>query len=158
MASSASLKGQLDEKIREIEQAVSGISDEKASAAPAGEWCVKEVLSHLSGPETESFYDGVKRFLDEDTPEINLAPGDSYFGATRSNARADQLLADVMRQYRQVAEFVAGLSDDQLARKAQMPAFKETPLGEYPSLGLWVGAIINFHLAGHVQQLQQLCA
>lgn len=153
------LSDQLEAKVQEIENLVSGMSEEDAAKPPAqGEWCAKEVLSHLSGPEAESFFAGVKRFLEEDTPAIDLTPGENYFEDKRKGAPVKQLLGDVSSQYREMARWVGGLSDEQLARKAHMPAFKETSLGEYPTLQLWMGAIINFHLNAHVQQLQALAA
>ena len=158
MVQPEALQEQLENKVREIETAVTGISDERASQARAqGEWCIKEILSHLTGSEQRTFYDGVKLFLAEDSPEIDTVPGDAYFGASRRDLSVDELLEGVTRQYRDLGAWVGNLSAEQLSRKAHMPAFKETPLGEYPTLGLWVGAIINFHLTDHVQQLKTLC-
>jgi hypothetical protein len=157
MVTTASLKDQLDARIREIEQAVSGTPEEKASQAPEGEWCAKEVLTHLAGSEAESFFDGVRLFVEEDTPQLGTTPGDPYFTGNRPNASVDELLAAVTRQYRELATWVGGLTEEQLSRKAHAPAFKETPLTEYPTLQLWLGAIINYHLPAHIQQLQVLC-
>jgi hypothetical protein len=157
MVTSTSLKDHLEAKIQTIERLTNGISDEAASQEPAdGEWCVKEVLSHLAGSEMRSFYDGIKLFLDEDTPQYDLTPGESFYDL-RQDASVDELRQSVLGQYRQIAETVGGLTDVQLERTAHMPSFKETPLGEYPTLGLWVGAIVNFHLPAHIEQLEGLC-
>jgi hypothetical protein len=157
MVTSASLKEQLEERLRTIEQLTASLSEEQAAQAPEGEWCVKEVLSHLAGEETETFYDGIRRFLDEDTPEYRITPGDSYFAGGRANASVAELARHVIEQYRRVGEIVGSLTEEQLARKAHLPAFKETPLGEYPALGVWVAGIINYHLPSHIEQLQALC-
>lgn len=157
MVSTQSFQQQLEAKVREIEQVVSGMSDDKASQAPApGEWCVKEVLTHLSGSEAQSFYAGLQRFVNEETPRLDLTPGETYLTPTRENAPVDELLASVLTQYGDIGKWIGKLSDADLLRKAHMPAFKETPLSEYPTLQLWIGAIINFHLTAHVQQLQTL--
>ena len=157
MVSATSLQAQMEQKVREIKDALSGISDEQASRRPApGEWCVKEVLSHLSGSETASFRDGMNIFLDEDTPEMDLTPGDSYYSPQREKLSFSELLSKVNDQYSGIGEFLAGLSEEQLARKAHIAFLKETPLGEYPTLAQWASAIMNFHLNEHINQLRNL--
>ncbi|MEX1193726.1 MAG: DinB family protein [Dehalococcoidia bacterium] len=157
MVTSASLKDQLAEKVRLIDQLTAGLSDESASKAPAeGEWCAKEILSHLAGSETRSFADGIKSFLEEDTPEYPITPGDTYMGPSREGATVQELRQSVLDQYREIGDLVGNLSAEQLTRTAHMPGLKETPIGEYPPLSLWIGAIINFHLPAHIQQLENL--
>jgi hypothetical protein len=58
--------------------------------------------------------------------------------------------------YSEMGAFLSGLNEEQLNRKAQVPLLKETPIGEYPTLGQLAGALINFHLNDHVQQLRNL--
>ncbi|HUF53076.1 MAG TPA: DinB family protein [Dehalococcoidia bacterium] len=158
MVTSTTLKDQLEAKIRAIDELTAGVSDDAASRVPVeGEWCVKEVLSHLAGSETRSFYDGIRLFLEEDTPEYPIVPGDSHFDASREGTSVQELRENVLGQYRQIADLIGGLSEEQLGRKAYMPAFKETPLGDSPTLGLWVGGIVNYHLPSHIEQLQTLC-
>jgi len=158
MVTSASLKEQLQERIRTIEQLTSDVSNEQASESPAeGEWCVKEVLSHLAGPETRSFYDGIKTFIDQDTPTYDLTPGQSHFDSARQDASVAELRTSVIDQYNQIGDLLGGLSEQQLTRTAHMPSFKETPLGENPTLGSWAAGLINYHLPDHIAQLQSLC-
>ncbi|TMB66215.1 MAG: hypothetical protein E6J43_10690 [Chloroflexi bacterium] len=57
--------------------------------------------------------------------------------------------------YGGMGAFLSGLSEEQLSRKAQVPLLKETPLGEYPTLGQLAGALINFQ-NDHVQQLRNI--
>lgn len=158
MVTSASLKDQLQERIRTIEQLTSDVSNEKAGEAPAeGEWCVKEVLSHLAGAETRSFYDGIKTFIDQDNPTYDMTPGQSHFDSARQDASVSELRTSVIDQYNQIGDLLGGLSDEQLTRTAHMPGFKETPLGEYPTLGSWAAGLINYHLPDHIARLQNLC-
>ena len=158
MVSSASLKDELQERIRTIEELTSGVSNEQAGKAPAeGEWCVKEVLSHLAGPETQSFYDGIKAFVEQDTPTYDLTPGQSFFDSKREGASIAELRTSVIDQYNRIGDLLGSLSEEQLSRTAHTPNFKETPLGEYPTLGSWANALINYHLPDHIAQLQNLC-
>ena len=157
MVTAASLKDQMSQKVRELHEAVSGLSEEKASQRPAeGEWCAKEVLSHLTGEEMDTFYADLKRFLEEDTPALDVIPGQAHFDDERKSWSTQALLGAVEKQYNEIGTFLAGLSDEQLNRKGHVPLLKETPIGEYPTLGQWAGALINFHLNDHVQQLQSL--
>jgi hypothetical protein len=66
------------------------------------------------------------------------------------------MVSKIDSDYTEIAKFFAGLDDEQLARKAHVPFLKETPLGEYPALGQWAGAIINFHLADHINQIRAI--
>ena len=158
MVTSASLKARLEEQIRTIEELTSGVSEEQAGKAPAeGEWCVKEVLSHLAGPETQSFYDGIKAFVDQDTPAYDLTPGQSHFDSARQGASVAELRTSVIDQYKRVGDLLSGLSEEQLSRTAHMPNFKKTPIGEYPTLGSWADVLINYHLSDHINQIQRLC-
>lgn len=64
MVTSQSLKDKFDERASQIEAALAGVSEEKASQAPAaGEWCIREVLTHLSGDVDETFLQGIRRFV-----------------------------------------------------------------------------------------------
>jgi DinB superfamily len=156
MVSGPSLQQQLDQKVQEIKQAVSGIDDEKASQKKgADEWSVKEVLSHLSGDGSSDAVSLLDRVIKEDTPEIDIHPGQSYYEG-RESIPVKELTSRVESTYTEMGSFLAGLSEEQLNRKAQVPLLKETPIGEYPTLGQLAGALINFHLNDHVQQLRNL--
>jgi hypothetical protein len=159
MVSGPSLQQQLDQKVQEIRQAVSGISDDEALSRPGGaEWSAKQVLSHLAGPEGESPTGLLERCLKEDTPTLEIEQGVSAFTPEREKAPIGELLAKVESQYGELGTFLAGLNQDQLNRPAHVPLLKETPIGEYTTVGMVAGAIINFHLSDHVQQLQRLAS
>ena len=75
MVTATSLQEQLAQKVREVTEIASGLSEEQAAKAPAeGEWSAKQVLSHLCGDdEALSMYE-FQRFLDEDTPATRDQP------------------------------------------------------------------------------------
>ncbi len=150
-----SLRQQLDQKVEEIRQTVAGISDEKASTRPAeGEWCVKEVLSHLSGGDGDDFA-VLTRVIQEDTPLVDFEIGVSHYEG-RENMSVAELTSKLESTYGEMATILSGLSEEQLNRKAQAPQLKETPLGEYPTLGQLAAAVINFHLNDHINHLRNL--
>jgi len=157
MVSGPTLQQQVSQKVQEIKQAISGLSEENASKQPAeGEWCVKEVLSHLTGEENAVMMYQLNRILEEDTPTLTLVPGMSAYTDERKNSSLSQLLSTVEAQYSDLGKLFAGMSEEQLSRKAHIPFLKESPLGEYPTLGQWAMGIINFHLADHVSQISTL--
>ncbi len=155
MSMGNALSEQMAQKVGEIKQAVSGLSDDRAAQAKAdGEWSAKQVLSHLCGEsDALSMYE-FKRFLGEETPDLGINPG--QYGDVRKGAPVSELVSKVESDYAEIGNFLSGLSDEQLSRKAHVPFLKETPLGEYPTLGQWAGAVINFHLADHLNQLRTL--
>ena len=158
MVSGPGLQQQLDQKIREIARAVTGIDEQKALERPAeGEWCIKEVLSHLSGEENANVMHRLKLILEEDMPNLDITPGVSAYDAQREQTPVSQLLSTVESQYMELGGLLNSLTEEQLARKAHVPALKGSPLGEYPTLGQWAGFVVNFHIAGHVNQLRNLC-
>jgi hypothetical protein len=157
MVSGATLQQQLDQKVQEIKQAVSALDEQKALERPdEGEWCAKEVLWHLTGEERALTTFEMERFLKEETPELGVEPGQTPYNTDRGKVPVDELVSRVENQYAEVGKFLAGLSEEQLNRKAHVPFLKETPLGEYPTLGQWAMGLINFHLNDHVQQLKNL--
>ena len=112
------------------------------------------MLSHLCGDEGDSVVAMLRRFLDEDTPLIGIVAGLPYYTPQRQGMAVSELLSVVRERYRAMAGFLAGLTDEQMGRKARVPLLKETPLGEYPTLALWAGALINFHLPDHTNQIR----
>lgn len=150
-----SLRDSLGQKMRELEEAVADVSEEVAARRPGdAEWCVKEVLSHLCGDEGQGFSVNFSRFIEEDTPLIGIVTGLPYYTPKRQAMTSDKLLSTVREQYGEIAQLLGGLSDEQLARKGRVPFLKETPLGEYPTLAQFAGAIISFHLTDHINQIR----
>jgi hypothetical protein len=155
VVSGPSLQQQLDQKVQEIKQAVTGIDVQKAAQRPAeGEWSAKEVLSHLCGADDALSMYEFKRFLNEETPDLGITPGS--YSDVRKDAPLSELVSKLDSDYTKIGSFLAGLNDEQLNRKAHIPFLKETPLGEYPTLGQWAIGLIQFHLNDHVQQLKSL--
>lgn len=157
MVAAQSLQAQVSEKVNEIKSLVDGLTGEQASRKPsADEWCVNEVLSHLIGEELGNWKAGIESIVTQDTPLIDLTPGISYYGG-RSGQSTGELLSAFEKEYNAVGGYLAGLTEEQLNRKAHVPIFKETPLGEYPTLAQFAGGIVNYHMADHVQQIRNLC-
>ncbi|MBI5015316.1 MAG: DinB family protein [Deltaproteobacteria bacterium] len=145
-------------RVEQVRQACAGLDDVTAGRTPPGEdrWSVKQVISHLCGPETTGHTAELRRFLAEDTPLLDIEAGNHFHTPEREQKSINELLSDFEAEFARVASFVRPLSDDQLSRKARIPMLKDSPLGEYPTLGQWVGALAEFHVGFHVEQLGKI--
>jgi hypothetical protein len=157
MVTAQSLKSLFDDKAAQIESAVSGVSEEQARKSPAdGEWCVREVLYHLSGDVDQTFIEGIQRFIDEDKPELPLTPGDVYTSPEREKATLQELAAAVAAQYRALGDYVAGLSNADLARIGRIGFLQQVRGSDEITLAEWATVIGNYHLNVHIEQIRNL--
>ena len=147
----------LRRKAAEVRQAAAGLDEESASRNPPGEdrWSVKQVISHLRGTE-EGHVPGLRRFLDEETPLVDVEPGNPFFTVSREGESLNRLLADFEAEFDRMAEFVRPLTEEQLGRRARIPMLKGSPLGEQPTLGQWISAVAGYHVDFHVEQLRTI--
>lgn len=143
-------------KLTELKQACAGLDEATASRAPAGRWSPKEILSHLWGSENGGHLPMLQAYLQADTPTIDLDPGNPFFSETRARMTVPQLLAGVEQEYEGIARFSEGLSAQQLDLKARIPVLKESPLGEYPTLGGLLGGLGMYHLQSHIEHLREI--
>jgi hypothetical protein len=158
MVTNATLKDKFDEKAAAMESIVAGISDEKAARRPAeGEWCVREVLYHLSGDAQHTFRDDLNRFLNEEMPELGVTPGEVYLSPEREKAPIQELARSVAAQYRDIGTFVGGLTEEQLARPGRIAFLKQVRGSDEIKLSEWISLIVEYHVTQHLGQLQALC-
>jgi hypothetical protein len=143
-------------RVDEFKKICDGIDEETASRAPEGRWSPKEIVSHLLGPEGVGMMPGFKVFLEQDTPRLDIEPGNSYFSPTRAQMSFSQLLAQFDEEYQGIANFISGLSPEQLGRKAHIPAFKESPMGEYLTLEAFVDAVASWHAGFHTDHMREI--
>ncbi|MGD0232456.1 MAG: DinB family protein [Syntrophorhabdales bacterium] len=144
-------------KAEEFKRLCAGLDERTASRAPVGRWSPKEIVSHLCGPEEGMGpVTACRLFVEQDAPELDLEPGNPFFTGTRAQMTFAELLQEFDRRYNQLADFVAGLTPGQLGRKAHIPALKESPLGEYPTLEAFVEGIGEYHLTFHVDHMREI--
>ena len=152
----ARLAGSIRQKIEEMDELCKKLGEETASRAPEGRWSPKQIISHLCGPEGVGLLPALKLILEQDTPLIDLKAEDPFFTGKRTGMTMSELLAEFRKEYLQIADLVAGLSEVQLQRKAHIPMLRESELGEYPTLASFVGGLTDYHLDFHIKHMQEI--
>lgn len=144
------------EKIEEFVKLCQGLDEQTATRAPAGRWSPKQIVSHLCGPEGIGFMATLRPFIEQDTPRLDIEAENPFFSEKRARMSFAELLTELQREYGGIADFVAGLSEEQLNRKAHVPLLKDTPIGEYPTLAAWVQGIVEYHVTFHIEHMGEI--
>jgi hypothetical protein len=144
------------QKMEEMKALCKGVDEDAASRAPVGRWSPREILSHLCGPEGIGFFPTIQTILEKDTPRLDIEAENPFFTENRSRMTLKELLSEFEKEYSHMADVVEGLSEKQLSRKAHIPLLKETPIGEYPTLAMWVQAIGEYHLGSHIDHMKEI--
>lgn len=146
------------QKVAALKQVCQGVDETLASRAPKDRWSPKQILSHLCGPEPAGHLPILKAFVDSDNPRIDLDTENPFLSENRARMSLVELMAECERNYQRIAEFAAELSDEQLERKALIPKLKDSPLGEFPTLGGMISGLGEFHVQSHTDHLVEVLA
>jgi hypothetical protein len=125
------------------------------SDAP-GEWTAREVLSHLLfGPDWKPA-GLLASFAERDLPVIDIAPGETFLTSERRALTLKQLVDALAAQRQEVFDYLRGLSEADLGRKARIPLFKSFMGTDEIPLLMFVGAMYDYHLNDHAGQLAKI--
>ncbi len=144
--------------LAELKKTCADVDEATASRAPAGRWSPKEILSHLIGREQGDHLALCRKFIEADEPLIEIVPEQTHFTEARRAMSFAQLAQLVEREYEGVAAYALSLSEEQFARTAHIPLFKDSPLTEHPTLAAIVGGMGQYHVQMHIDHLRQVLA
>jgi hypothetical protein len=146
------------QKMAALKQVCLGVDENLASRAPKDRWSPKQIISHLCGPEGVGLLPVLSAFVDSDTPLIDLDTENPFFTEGRARMSFAELVAECERNYERVACFAAELTAEQIERKAHIPKLKDSPLGEYPTLGQMISGLGEYHVQFHIDHLGEILA
>jgi len=144
------------QKVKEFGDLCANVDEATASKAPGDRWTPKQIVSHLLGHEGGGLTKAVEAYLHQDTPKLDLEPGNHFCTEARERMTFAGLVEAFKSEYGRMADVVAGLSSEQLARKAYIPKLKESPLGEYPTLAAFVGGLAEHHMSFHIDHMKEI--
>ena len=98
----------------------------------------------------------IRAFLEQDTPRLDIEAWNPFYTEKRSRMTMAQMLAEIDDEYVRIADLTSRLTDDQLSGKAHIPLLKNTPMGEYPTLAIWIQAMVKDHIDCHVAHMREL--
>ena len=156
ISKSIQLAQNIRQKIDEFKQVCQSIDESRANLAPGGRWSPKQIVSHLCGPEGKGVMLTVRTILEQDTPLLDIEVENPFFTGKRASMTLAALLSEFEREYGRMAEVVEGLTPKQLDRKAHIPIFKETPLGEYPTLAGLISGLTEYHVRFHTEHMKEI--
>ena len=125
------------------------------SDAP-GQWTTREVLCHLLFETGWKPVPLLKRFADTNLPVVNVDPGLVEVTPERKAMTLKQFADALDTQRRDVTNYLDGLGEADLRRKARIPLFKEIMGVEEVDIPTFVGALFEYHWNDHASQLAKI--
>ena len=121
-----------------------------------GQWTTREVLCHLLFEPGWKPVPLLKTFADKSLPVIDIQPGDADLTAERRTMTLKQFTDALEGQRRDVMNYLEGLSEADLNRKARIPIFKEIMGVDEIDIPTYVGALFEYHWNDHAGQLAKI--
>jgi hypothetical protein len=150
------LEAKSDAAWKNLTAQLAGIEPYLERSDAPGEWTAREVLSHLMFEPGWKPAALLASFAERDLPTIDIEPGEHFLTPERRRMTLAQLVAALEAQRREVFEYLRGLSDADLARKARIPLFKSFMGTDEIPLPMFVGAMYEYHLNDHAGQLAKI--
>jgi hypothetical protein len=152
----AELRKKTDAAWTDLTRQLQGMEPHMDRSDAPGEWTTRQVLAHLL------FEDGWKpapvlsRFANHDLPVIEINPGLAEVTPERQKMTLKEFIDALDAQRHEVFDYLEGLSEADLKRKARVPLFKQFMGTDEIAMPVYVGAMFAYHWSDHAGQLAKI--
>src|SRR5262249_48629557 len=150
------LRKKSDAAFANVSRQLHGMEPHLEHSDAAGEWTTRQVLCHLLFESGWKPGARLQSFADHDLPVIDIKPGLVDMTAERRAMTLSQLLGALETQKRQVFDYLDGLRDADLGKKARIPLFKQFMGTDEIAIPVYVGALFDYHWNDHAGQLAKI--
>ena len=150
------LREQTDKAWARLKAQLQGMEPYLDRSDAPGEWTTREVLCHLLFEPGWKPVPLLKRFAVTDLPLVQVDPGLVAMTPERKTMTLKQFKDALEAQHRELGNYLEGLGEADLARKARIPIFKEFMGIEEIDIPTFVGALFDYHWNDHAGQLAKI--
>ena len=125
-------------------------------AEAPGEWTVREVLSHLMFEPGFDPRAVLSSFAHRDLPVFDVKAGDTHVTPDRERMTLDEIMRRLDTQRHTLFEYLEGLDEADLGRKAKIPLFKQFMGTDEIPIPMFVGAMFDYHWNDHAGQIAKI--
>lgn len=155
-ASAMSLQQQTEAAFARLKSQLAGMEPYLDRADAPGEWTTREVLSHLLEKRGSDAVDVLKTFATKNLPVVEIEPGATFMNDERKRWTLADFVKGLDAQRRAVGDYLDGLSDADMERKARIPLFKAFMGTDEVTVAVYVGALFGYHWNDHAGQLAKI--
>ncbi len=139
-----------------VSRQVQGMDRHLEASTGPGEWTAREILCHLLFKPGFTPSGLLKTFADRDLPVIDISSSDTFVTPERQKMSLQDLLGALDAQRQDLVDYLGGLSEADLARKARIPLFMQFMGTDEVPIPMFVGAMFDFHWTDHSGQLAEI--
>jgi hypothetical protein len=150
------LRARSDKAWANLRAQLQGMEPHLDKSDQPGQWTTREVLCHLLFEPGWKPVPVLKSFADKDLVVIDIRPGDTDMTPERKAMTLKQYADALESQRRDVMNYLEGLSESDLNRKARIPIFKEIMGVDEIDIPTYVGALFEYHWNDHAGQLAKI--
>jgi hypothetical protein len=150
------LRGRTGKAWAQLRAQLQGMEPHLEKSDAPGQWTTREVLCHLLFEPGWKPVPQLKTFADTNLPVIDVDPGLVEVTAERKTMTLKQFADALDAQRRDVMNYLDGLTEAELGRRARIPIFKEIMGVDEVDIPTFVGALFEYHWNDHASQLAKI--
>ena len=150
------LRARSDKAWAQLRAQLRGMEPHLDKSDAPGQWTTREVLCHLLFEPGWKPVPLLKTFAYTNLPVIDVDPGLVEVTAERKTMTLKQFTDALDAQRRDVMNYLDGLTEAELGRRARIPIFKEIMGVDEVDIPTFVGALFEYHWNDHASQLAKI--